>query len=154
MIQAKELSGLEKFVWAGGFLTRAEKPTRAELLDIYSADAKAAFARKGHPNVTLEQANIANIFELPDPPLLPTDGRALKNWKIVVDFVCHDIKFGSTARGVFAWPEKPASDALRQMQIVLMADALAIRGDGPSWVDFCDVHEVQVNETSEPPTYS
>jgi hypothetical protein len=154
MIQAVGLSGLDKFVWAGGFLTHAEKPTRAELLEIYREDARAAFARKGYPDVTLEQANIVHVFELPDPPLPSPSGRPLLNWKVVVDFVCHDIKFGSTAQGIFQWPEAPAGDVLRQMQNVVMADALTLRGDGPDWVESCEVHDTQVSATSEPPTYA
>lgn len=153
MIPAAGLSGLDKFVWAGGFLERAEKPTRAELLEIYREDAVAAFARKGYPNVVIEQANIANLFELPDSPLPPADGRPARQWKVEVEFVCHDIKFGSSGRGVFQWPEEPSADALRQMQKVLMADALAMRGDGPDWVDMCEILKTQVDETSDTPTY-
>ena len=153
MVPAQELSGLDKFVWAGGFLTRAEKPTRPELLDIYGADAKAAFARKGHAEVTLDPVNVVHVFELPDLPQPPIDGRALRNWEIAFDFVCHDIKFGSTARGVFAWPEKPEGEALRQMQTVLMADSLAIRGDGPDWVDMCEADEPGISETRDPPSH-
>jgi hypothetical protein len=153
MIPAAGLSGPDKFVWAGGFLERAEKPTRDELLDIYRQDAVAAFARKGYPNVVLEQANVVNLFELPDTPLPPADGRPPKQWKVEVEFVCHDIKFGSRAEGIFQWPEEPSADALRQMKKVLIADALAMRGDGPDWVDICEILKTQVSETSDPPTY-
>jgi hypothetical protein len=104
--------------------------------------------------ITPVSVNVANLFELPQPPRPASgDARPLKNWKVEVDFVCHDIKFGYLATGVFQWPEEPGDWVLGAMANLLMADALAMRGDGPDWVDYCDVNAVKVAETAEAAGY-
>ena len=110
--------------WAGGFFRQPAKPTREEL------------------------------FELPDPPR-PAEGdtRPLYAWKVKVDFVCHDVKFGHADEGVFQWPEQPASATLETMARVLMAERLAMRGDGPDYVDYSDILALSVEPTSDEPDH-
>jgi hypothetical protein len=140
-------------VWAGGYLKRFSRPSRDELLEIYRQDAVDAFARKGLHDSEPVSVHIANLFELPDPPRPPA-GRALRNWQVSVDFVCHDIKFGSSNRGVFAWPEQPAGKVLDAMIRVLLADACALRGDGPDWADACEVIASKVEPTTDVADYA
>lgn len=72
---------------------------------------------------------------------------------LISGFVCHDVKFGGDAAGVFAWPEEPVDWALRTMQFLLMADTMAMRGDGPDWANDCDVLSLKVTETDAAPDY-
>jgi hypothetical protein len=138
-------------VWAGGVFERAERPDADALLALFGADARQAFESKGFADRTPVSVHVANLFELPLPPRPdPDDARPLRNWKVEVDFVCHDIKFGYLATGVFQWPEEPRNWVLSAMANLLMADALAMRGDGPDWVDYCDVNGVKVSEMTEP----
>lgn len=141
-------------VWAGGFLRRFTRPGRDDLLAIYADDARAAFTRKGRPEAEPASIHVANLFELPDPPRPPpSDGRPLRHWRIDVDFVCHDVKFGGSGQGVFGWPEQPAGAPLERMLHVLMADTLSMRGDGPAAADYSDVLAHSVAETAEPVHY-
>ena len=39
------------------------------------------------------------------------------------------------------------------MQFLLMADMMAVRGDGPDWANNSDVLSVKVTETDAPPDY-
>jgi hypothetical protein len=141
-------------VWAGGVFERAERPGADALLELFGADAAQALERKGYADRTPISVHVANLFELPQPPRpAPGDARPLRNWKVEVDFVCHDIKFGYLATGVFQWPEEPRDGVLSAMGNMLMADALALRGDGPDWVDYCDVNGLKATETAEPSDY-
>ncbi|MGD9912512.1 MAG: hypothetical protein AB7S80_00410 [Rhizobiaceae bacterium] len=142
----------EHSAYAGGFLRRFTRPTRDDLFEHFRADAVAAFARQGKPDIVPASASVVHIHALRDPPS-PPSGRPLKNWRVDVDFVCHDIKFGSSASGVFAWPEKPAGEALDHMTRLLMSDACALRGDSPDNGDFCDVLRLGVEETADAPHY-
>ena len=95
-------------VWAGGFFSRAAKPKRAELFELFKADAAAAFARRGDADPVPVEVHVANLFEMPEPPRPAADDRRpLKRWRVAIDFVCHDVKFGSDSSGVFEWPEEP-----------------------------------------------
>ena len=143
----------DESVWAGGYLRLPRMPSRDDLLALYSADAIAAFGRKGIADVTPASIHVAHLHELPLPPRPPADGRPLRNWDVSVDFVCHDIKFGSSARGVFAWPEQPDENMVVTMARVLIADKLALRGDGPDYVDYTDILGTRVSETTEAPDY-
>ena len=141
-------------VWAGGVFERAERPDSDALLALFGADAAQAFEKEGLADRTPVSVNVANLFELPQPPRPnPGDTRPLKTWKVEVDFVCHDIKFGCLSAGAFQWPEEPSDWVLRAMANLVMADALAMRGDGPDWVDYCDVNGVKVAETAEAASY-
>jgi hypothetical protein len=142
--------GAGRSVWAGGFLKRHTRPSRQDLLDTYRDDACAAFARRGIAETVPAEVHVASLFELPDPPRPPPDCRPLRNWKVAVEFVCHDVKYGGRSEGVFAWPEKPCGEALSAMIYLLMADEMARRGDGPDWAKYCDVNQVDVGETDEP----
>lgn len=139
-------------VWAGGFLYRYLEPSGATLMRIFRDQALAAFERKGHPAAVLADLHLANLFELLDPPA-PPPGLPLRRWRVDVDFVCHDIKFGAHAGGVFLWPEQPGGDALQSMARVLMGDSLALRGDGPDWVDYSEAHTLRVEATDSEPDY-
>lgn len=137
-------------VWAGGFLRRYTRPKPADLLLLYAEDARAAFARKGMPDAEPVSINIANLFELPEPPHPPADDkRTLRHWRVEVDFVCHDVKFGGSGSGTFGWPDEPFGGALDQMLRVLMAETMSMRGDGPDYVDYCDVLAARVTETPD-----
>lgn len=138
-------------VWAGGYLKHFSRPSREELLEIYRQDAVDAFARKGLREAEPVSVHVANLFELPDPPQPPAGAR-LRNWQVSVDFVCHDIKFGGANKGVFAWPEEPQGKVLDAMIRVLLAEACALRGDGPDWADACEVIASKVEATSVAPT--
>lgn len=137
-------------VWAGGFLRRYTRPRPADLLAIYADDARAAFARKGMADAEPASIHVANLFELPEPPR-PSfgDKRPPRHWRVEVDFVCHDVKFGGSGSGVFAWLEEPSGGALDQMLRVLMAETMSMRGDGPDYADYCDVLATRVTETPD-----
>jgi hypothetical protein len=140
--------------WAGGFIARYQRPSRDVLLRIFTGDARATFERDGIADIEPVGLSLATLFELPVPPSPPIgDARPLRNWSVVVDFVCHDIKFGYTASGVFLWPEQPDESPLRTMSRVLVSDSLALRGDGPDWADACDINSVVVTETRSEASY-
>jgi hypothetical protein len=127
-------------VWAGEFFSRAEKPTRAELFELFKADAAAAFARRGDQDAFPVDVHVANLFEMPVPPRPAADDRRpLERWRVTIDFVCHDVKFGGISAGVFESPEGPAGAALDAMTRVLLAESLSMRGDGPEYADYSDV---------------
>jgi hypothetical protein len=137
-------------VWAGGFFHRAARPTRAELFELFKADAVAAFTRRGDEDAFPVEVQVANLFEMPEPPRpAADDSRPLERWRISVDFVCHDVKFGSTSSGVFEWPEEPAGAALDAMTRVLLAESLSMRGDGPEYADYSDVLKRSVEPTAD-----
>lgn len=135
-------------VWLMKFLRHRSRPTRDELFDLFIDDARAALEAKS-PIADPVNVHIVSLFELPDPPL--SDNASQRNWLVKVDFVCHDIKFGATADGVFAWPEKPAETVLDKMVAVVVSDALAMRGDGPSYLDYTDIIAVSIEETTRKP---
>ena len=139
-------------VWAGGFFRSTYRLARDGLLDRFRDDAIAAFKAKNIEPAVPTKLTVANYFELPDPPY-PPPGAALRSWKVEVGFVCHDVKFGGDAAGVFAWPQEPTDWALRTMQFLLMADMMAMRGDGPDWANDCEVLSVKVTETDAPSDY-
>ncbi|MFI0845423.1 hypothetical protein [Mesorhizobium sp. IMUNJ 23232] len=141
-------------VWAGGFIARYQRPSRDVLMRIFAVDARAAFARRGIADTEPVSLSVTTLSELPVPPGPPIgDARPLRHWSVVVDFVCHDIKFGHTASGVFRWPEQPAGAPLERMKQMLVADSLALRGDGPDWADACDINSVVVTETQSEANY-
>lgn len=139
-------------VWCGGVFRSTYRLSRDDLLARFRDDAVAAFKAKAVEPAVPVKIMVASHFELPDPPY-PPPGVALRSWKIEVGFVCHDVKFGGDAAGVFAWPEEPADWALRAMQFLLMADMMAMRGDGPDWANDCEVLSVKVTETDAPADY-
>lgn len=139
-------------VWCGGFFRAPYSLSGQGLLDRFRDDAIAAFNSKGITPAVPTKILVANHFELPDPPY-PPPGAPLRSWKVEVGFVCHDVKFGADADGVFAWPEEPTGWALRTMQFLLMADTLALRGDGPDYANDSDVLSVKVTETEAAPDY-
>ena len=142
----------DESVWAGGFFRSTYKLSRDGLLDRFRNDAIAAFKAKDIEPAEPTKLMVASYFELPDPPC-PPPGVALRSWKVEVGFVCHDVKFGADAAGIFAWPEEPTGWALRAMQFLLMADMMAMRGDGPDWANDCDVLTSEVTETDAAPDY-
>jgi hypothetical protein len=140
--------------WAGGFFLHPEEPTRNQLFELFKDDAAGGLQRRGFADTVPASLHVANLFELPEPPRpLAGDRRPLLNWKVTVDFVCHDVKFGYTTSGVFQWPERPPQAALDMMARVLMADALSSRGDGPDFADYSDVREMTVEPSDRKPDY-
>jgi hypothetical protein len=133
--------------WVGGFLTRPTRPGPKELLRIYADEAKEELGT--------EPVNIlvAHVFELPDVPRPPSlDG--CPHWRVDLDFVCHDVKFGASTSGVFAWPEEPAGAVLDEITRLLMAETLAFRGDHPENADYSDVVRRTVERTDAPLTHT
>lgn len=139
-------------VWAGGFINRYVRPSKETLMAIFCNDAVAEFRRKGFADAVPRDMHIAKLHQLFDPPQ-PPPGLPLRNWRVAVDFVCHDIKFGSSHDGVFAWPEQPAGGALDQMVRLLIGDEIALRGDSPENADYSEVLSVKVEETDKPVDY-
>jgi hypothetical protein len=139
-------------VWTGGFINRYVRPSKETLMAIFRSDAAAEFRRKRYPDAEPRDLHVAKLHELFDPPR-PPSGLALENWHVAVDFVCHDIKFGSSHDGVFAWPERPAGEALDQMIRLLIGDKIALRGDGPENVDYSEVVSVKVEKTDRAVDY-
>ena len=137
----------------GGYLMHPAKPTRDDLLRIYSDDAKEVFARQGHPDAVPATAMPISVFVLPSVPRPPSMENC-PHWRIDIDFVCHDVKFGASAAGVFAWPEEPTRDALDAMTHLLIAETLSIRGDHPEYADYSDVVRRHVEKTTAPLTHS
>jgi len=152
-LSADELPPESRFVYFREFIRRAARPGRSDLIEIFGARARAEFAAQGYGEVAITEAGIINLFALDDPPMPPADGRPLRNWAVDVDFVCHDIKFGATAHGVFRWPEEPEGVPLSAMQRLLVGEMLALRGDGPEWADACDIPATKISETSAAPTH-
>jgi hypothetical protein len=141
-------------VWAGGYFSRAAKPNRAELFELFRADAAAAFTRRGDADAVPVEVHVANLFAMPEPPHPAADDRRpLKRWRVTVDFVCHDVKFGSTSSGVFEWPQEPTGAALDAMTRLLMAESLSMRGDGPDYADYSDVLKRGVEPTADEPNH-
>lgn len=139
-------------VWAGSFFSQIGRPKPHDLLARYDRDAREAFRAKGIEPAEPISVHVATLYELLDPPVPPA-GQPLQNWKVTVDFVCHDIKFGYTSDGIFVWPEKPEGSALNQMARVVASDAIAMRGDGPDYVDYTDFLSVTVEATENAATY-
>ena len=147
-------NAVDESVWVGGFLRLSQKPSVDELMKIYRADAVAAFERKGIGDSTPASVHVAHVFELLSAPHPQAgDERPLRNWDVGVDFVCHDIKFGATARGVFVWPEQPDAAVAVAMARVLIGDSMAVRGDGPDYVDYTDILATRISETMEAADY-
>lgn len=141
-------------VWTGGFFRSTFRLDRQGLLARFRDDIDAKFAAIGMKAAEPLSITVAYHFELPDPPRpLPGDPRPLRSWKVTVGFVCHDVKFGADASGVFAWPEEPTGRALDAMQYLLIADMMAWRGDGPDYAQDADIISVKVSETDAPPDY-
>jgi hypothetical protein len=136
----------------GGFLTREAKPGRDDLLRIYADDAREVFTRQGASEATPKTASVISLDELPAIPHPPSPERC-PHWRVDVDFVCHDVKFGAVASGVFAWPSEPSGAALDVMTRVLMSETLAIRGDSPEYADYSDVVSRQVGPTTDALTH-
>jgi uncharacterized protein YciI len=147
------VSGIQEPRYGGILLLRVPDHDSQVALDRFRDDAIAAFKAKNIEPAVPTELTVANYFELPDPPY-PPPGVALRSWKVEVGFVCHDVKFGGDAAGVFAWPDEPTDWALRTMQFLLMADTMAMRGDGPDWANDCDVLSVKVTETEAPADYA
>jgi hypothetical protein len=139
-------------VWAGGFFSQLGRPKPHDLLARYDHDARESFRSKGIEPAEPASVHVAKLHELLDPPRPPA-GAALTNWKVTVDFVCHDIKFGYKSDGVFGWPEKPQDGPLREMARVVVSDAISLRGDDPSYVDYSDFLSVEVEPTDQPSEY-
>ncbi len=139
-------------IWTGGVFRSTYRLSRDGLLERFRDDAIAAFKAKGIAPAVPTKIHVAHHFELPDPPY-PPPGAALRSWKVEIEFVCHDVKFGANANGVFAWPDEPTGWALNTMTSLLMADMLAWRGDGPDYVNYSDLISVKVTETDAPADY-
>ena len=140
--------------WAGGYLYRYRKPTPATLLAIFRQNAADSMRQRGYSDTTPVDMIVAHNFELFDPPR-PAYGdvRPLKRWRVEVDFVCHDVKFGGSNSGVFEWPEAPAGGTLDAMQKALVGDMLALRGDGPDYANYSEVLKSSVEETGDRADY-
>lgn len=138
--------------WLLRFFRRTSRANRAELVEMFGDDARAALAAKGIAVVEPLDLTTASHFELRDPPAPPMATAAeFRNWQLTVGFVCHDIKFGATGRGVFAWPGEPEGAELGAMVNVIVGDCLAVRGDGPDWLDVTDIISIRVEETAAEP---
>lgn len=135
-------------VWGGGFFRQAGRPQRGDLLKRFADDARKSFIRRGIKPSEPVDITVAHLRELLDPPKPPL-GAPLRNWKVTVSFVCHDIKFGYTTSNVFSWPEEPAGGALQDMARVVASDMIALRGDDPAYVDYTDVLSIKVEPTTE-----
>lgn len=108
---------------------------------------------KGIETIEPLTLHVGNLFELPKPPDLPGNpGKPLKNWRITVEFVCHDVKFGATAAGVFAWPAEPDGAIRDQMVHIVVCNTFAMRGDGPEMADYTEILSVNVEEAADLPT--
>lgn len=138
--------------WLLFFFNCNWRPKPPDLLEMYGEEARAKLRNKGIAIAEPLTIHVGNLFELPEPPRPPADS-PLKNWRVTVDLVCHDIKFGTTASGVFAWPESPQGLILDQMARVVVADTLAARGDGPDYLDYTDILSIRVEEAATPPSY-
>jgi hypothetical protein len=143
---------INESVWCGGVFRATYRLSGQGLLERFHDDAAATFKAKGITPDVPTKIMVANHFELPDPPY-PPPGATLRSWKVEVGFVCHDVKFGGDAAGVFAWPGEPTGWTLRTMQFLLMADMLAMRGDGPDYANESDVISIKVTETDAAPDY-
>ena len=152
-VSARTLPPGRRFVHLVDWLKAASRPSRAELLTHFAGAARAAFARQGVADVELGEASVVHLFELPDPPKPATDGRPERRWAVEVDFVCDDVKFGSTTGAVFAWPERPDGAALDAMRRLVVAAMLSMRGDGPEFADGSRILATRVEETDRPVTY-
>lgn len=139
-------------VWVGGFLNWPQRPTGPELLEHYRADAIAAFERQGIADARPATIHVAQAHELPDVPRAP-GSQPMKHWHIDLDFICHDVKFGMDLAAVFSWPQEPRGEDLAAMTRLMIADAMSVRGDGPSWADEAEITSLAVRETDAPPTY-
>ena len=139
-------------VWVGGFLNWPRRPTGPELLEHYRADAIAAFERQGIADAKPATIHVAQAHELPDVPRAP-GSQPMKHWHIDLDFTCGDFRFGMDLAAVFSWPQEPRDGVLAAMTRVMIADALSVRGDGPSWADEAEITSLAVRETDAPPTY-
>lgn len=133
----------ERSAWLLKFFEHVSRPGRTKLNDLFADEAKTKLAKE-QPVVEPITVHVASLFELPDPPISDAPDQA--NWLVKVDFVCHDIKFGGSGSVVFRWPEKPVGWALDRMVRVVVADVLAMRGDGPSYLDYTDILTVSVEK--------
>lgn len=140
-------------VWVGGFLSWPERPDNDALMAHYREEAVASFARHGIAAARPSSIHVTQIHELPDVPQPPADRRRLLNWQIELDFVCHGVTFGMLLDAVFSWPEEPAGAVLDAMTNVMVADALSVRGEGPSWSSGSKIRSLTVRQTTHPPTY-
>ncbi len=138
--------------WVGGFLNWPERPEAEDLLEHYRADAIAAFAHQDIDDARPATIHVAQVHELPDVPRAPA-GPPPKHWHIDLDFVYHNVKFGMLLEAVFSWPEVPSGETLSAMTHVMIADALSVRGEGPSWAAEAEIVTIAVRETDEPTTY-
>lgn len=133
--------------WLLHFFNCSWRPGQPDLLGMYGEEARVKLRGK---DVTIAEpltVHAASLFELPDPPQPPAGTRGpLDNWRVTVDLVCHDIKFGATASGLFAWPGRPEGMILDQMARVVVADTLARRGDGPDYLDYTEILSIKVEE--------
>lgn len=144
----------QQSTWIMRFFEHLLRPSKAELLERFAPEARAKLADQGHTVTEPLDVSVASLFALPDPPVAPPDrSRPLAAWRVTVDFVCHDIKFGATAARVFAWRGEPSGAALETMVRVVVAETLAIRGSGPDWLDVTDIISVKVEPTGDEPDY-
>lgn len=138
--------------WTGGFFYRYLRPTPATLSALFRDETREAFARRGHVFAEPATLHVVKLHELFDPPE-PPPGLPLGSWRVDLQFVCHDIKYGSHPSGVFAWPERPNGDALDGMARVLVGDSISLRGDSPDNADYAEVLQVRVEPTQAAPDY-
>lgn len=140
--------------WCGGFFRAFARQSPGALLARFRGQAQDAFARQDVAPAEPLRVHVASHRALPDPPRPPAgDVRVARGWAVETTFVCHDVKFGSGAGGVFLWPEEPAGAVLDAMASVLAADMLAIRGDDPELAGFCDFSAVSVKPSEAAPDY-
>ncbi len=96
--------------------------------------------------------NFHELREVPRPSA--EDPQPLLAWRVTLDLVCHDIKFGlDGVSGVFAWAGAPPGWAIQEMMNVLVSDALAMRGDSQEFIEYTDISNLQVTLTTDPVTY-
>jgi len=145
----------QESTWVMRFFRKSWRPKPGDLLDMYGDQARQQLRDKVAGITEPVTVHIASLFELPDPPLPPVDpGKPLRNWRVTVDLVCHDVKFGATTAGIFAWPDEPSGGPLDAMVRVVVADIFAMRGDGPDCVDYTDILSTRVEETKDPSPYA
>jgi hypothetical protein len=138
--------------WLETFHTALTKPTDEDVLQLCAKEAAAEFAKQGYDDARPTKATISSLFEMPSVPRPPAPD-SCPHWKIDLDFVCHDVKFGASASGVFAWPREPTGAFLDNFAWLLVDDTLSVRGDGPGFAAWSEIGTPTVELTTAPLTH-
>jgi hypothetical protein len=138
-------------VAVGNFFDTAKLPDRRSVRPHLIRMAREA----GHDVEDGAEVMTASFFELPPiPKQPPEDKRTPLSWEIAFDYACDDVKFGSSACGIFGWPEEPQGAVLEAMTMVLISNQLAVRGTDPECAPYSRIIERTVKPSSKAPTFS